>query len=83
LAEVNGTVSYLKFTAFCLIPYHSYSQKYLEIMEFVDKKDLEDIDGEEREETIENTMRKLFLKRKGKVWGWPLGYPQNADISLV
>ena len=52
-------------------------------MEFVDKKDLEDIDGEEREETIENTMRKLFLKRKGKVWGWPLGYPQNADISLV
>jgi len=32
----------------------------------VDKKD---IDGEEEEETIEDTMRISFLERKGEVWG--------------
>jgi len=35
----------------------------------VNKKDLEDIDGEEGEETIEDTTRMLFLGRKRKVWG--------------
>jgi len=37
-------------------------------MEFVDKKDLEDIDGEEGEETVEDMMRILFLERKGEMW---------------
>ena len=50
---------------------------YLEIMEFVDKKD---IDKEEEEETIEDMKRTLFLERKGKVWEQPLGYLQNSDI---
>ena len=38
---------------------------YLEIMEFVDKKD---IDKKEEEETIEDTTRTLFLERKEEVW---------------
>ena len=66
LAEVNGVVSHLKFAAFQLIPYHSCSWKYLEITEFVDKKD---IDRKEKEETVEDMMRTLYLERKGKVWG--------------
>jgi len=39
---------------------------YLEIMEFVDKKN---INEEEEERTIENTTRISFLERKGEVWG--------------
>jgi len=35
-------------------------------MEFVDKKD---IDRKEKEETVEDMMRTLYLERKGKVWG--------------
>jgi len=77
LVEVNRTVLHLKFAAFHLIPYHSCSRMYLEIMEFVDKKD---IDKEEEEETIEDMKRTLFLERKGKVWEQPLGYLQNSDI---
>jgi len=34
----------------------------------VDKKDLEDIDREEGEETVEDMTRTLFLGRKEKVW---------------
>jgi len=47
LAEVNGAVSHLKFAAFWLIPYQPHSQKCLEIMEFVDSKDLGEIGEEE------------------------------------
>jgi len=47
LVEVNRTVSHLKFAAFCLIPYRPHSQKYLEITEFVDWRDLEGIETEE------------------------------------
>jgi len=65
LVEVNRTVLYLKFAVFHLIPYHPCSRMYLEIMEFVDKKD---IDKKEEEETIEDTTRTLFLERKGEVW---------------
>jgi len=47
LAEVNGTVSRLKFAAFRLIPYRPRSRKYLEITEFVDQRDLEGVATEE------------------------------------
>ena len=67
LAEVNRIVSCLKFAVFHLIPYHPCSQKYLEIMEFVDKKDLEKINGEEGEATVEDMTRTSFLERKKKV----------------
>ncbi|KXN91863.1 hypothetical protein AN958_11543 [Leucoagaricus sp. SymC.cos] len=40
LAEVNGAISHLKFTAFHIIPYHPQSHKHLEITKFVDPKDL-------------------------------------------
>jgi len=61
LAKVNGAVSHLKFAAFQLIPYHSCSQKYLEITEFMDKKD---IDRKEKEETVEDITRTLYLEKK-------------------
>jgi len=54
LAEVNGTVSRLKFAAFCLIPYHPRSQKYLEITEFVDQRDLEGVKTEEEGEVVKD-----------------------------
>ena len=63
LAEVNGTVLHLKFAAFQLIPYHPCSRKYLEITEFVDKKD---IDGEEEEETVEDIMRMSVMRAPGQ-----------------
>jgi len=66
LAEVNRMVSHLKFAAFCLIPYHPRSQMYLEITEFVDKKD---INKKEEEEIVGDTTRTSFLERKGEVWG--------------
>jgi len=66
LAEVNGAVLYLKFAAFQLIPYYPYSRKYFEIMEFMDKKD---IDRKEKEKTIEDMTRTLYLEKKGEVWG--------------
>jgi len=47
LAEVNGAVSRLKFAAFQLIPYQPRSRKCLEIMGFVDSKDLEGVEEEE------------------------------------
>jgi len=47
LAEVNGAVSRLKFTAFWLIPYQPHSRKHLEITEFVDLKDLGGVGKEE------------------------------------
>jgi len=47
LAEVNGTVSHLKFAAFRLIPYQPRSRKRLEITEFVDSKDLGGVGKEE------------------------------------
>jgi len=46
LAEVNGAVSYLKFTVFWFISYHPCSQEYLEITEFVDSKDLGGVEEE-------------------------------------
>jgi len=52
LAEINGTVSHLKFAAFCLIPYHPCSRKYLEITEFVDQRDLEGVETEEEGEVV-------------------------------
>jgi len=52
--EVNRTVSCLKFAAFCLIPYRPHSQKYLEITEFVDQKDLEGVETEEEGEVVED-----------------------------
>jgi len=54
LAKVNGTVSRLKFAAFCLILYHPHSQKYLEITEFVDQRDLEGVETEEEGEIVED-----------------------------
>jgi len=54
LAKVNGTVSRLKFAAFCLILYHPRSQKYLEITEFVDQRDLEGVETEEEGEIVED-----------------------------
>jgi len=69
LAEVNGTVSCLKFAAFHLIPYCSHSQKYLEITEFVDQRNLEGVETEEEGEVVEDNRGQLFLERKGEVWG--------------
>ena len=46
LAEVSGAVSHLKFAVFQLIPYQFHSQKCLEIMEFLDSKDLEEVGKE-------------------------------------
>ena len=54
LAEVNGTVSRLKFAAFRLIPYCPRSRKYLEITEFVDQRDLEGVETEEEGEVVED-----------------------------
>ena len=54
LVEVNRMVLYLKFAAFCLIPYCLCSQKYLEITEFVDQRDLEGVETEEEGEIVED-----------------------------
>jgi len=40
LAEVDGTVSRLKFTAFRLIPYFPRSHRTLEITQFINTEDL-------------------------------------------
>ena len=40
LAEVDGSVSKLRFTAFCLVPYHACSLKVVEVTQFVDPLDL-------------------------------------------
>jgi len=47
LAEVDGAISLLKFSAFWLIPYHPRSQKRLEITEFVDLKALGSVEEDE------------------------------------
>jgi len=49
LAEVNGTVSRLKFTAFRLIPYFQRSHKTLEVTQFVNTEDLAGIAPENDE----------------------------------
>jgi len=54
LVEINGTVSCLKFVAFCLILYHLRSRKYLEITEFVNQRDLEGVETEKEGEVIED-----------------------------
>jgi len=54
LAEVNGIVLHLKFAAFCLISYCPHSRKYLEITEFVDQRDLEDVETEEEGKVVED-----------------------------
>jgi len=63
LAEIDGTVSCLKYMAFCLIPYYVYFQNCLEITEFVNINNLSD--GEEIE--VEDMMRTLFPERKVEV----------------
>ena len=40
LAEVDGSVLKLRFTAFCLVPYHTRSLKVVEVTQFVDPSDL-------------------------------------------
>ncbi|KIM50305.1 hypothetical protein SCLCIDRAFT_34427 [Scleroderma citrinum Foug A] len=40
LAEVDGTVSKLKFVTFCLIPYFPWSLSLLEVTQFVNPEDL-------------------------------------------
>ncbi|KIJ60530.1 hypothetical protein HYDPIDRAFT_177375 [Hydnomerulius pinastri MD-312] len=40
LAEVDGTISKLKFADFRLIPYHAHSPKPLDVTEFVNPEDL-------------------------------------------
>ena len=40
LAEVDGSVSKLRFAAFHLIPYHARSLKVVEVTQFVDPSDL-------------------------------------------
>ncbi|KAJ8580868.1 hypothetical protein M405DRAFT_752695 [Rhizopogon salebrosus TDB-379] len=40
LAEVDGTLSKLKFAAFRLIPYHARSQSSLEVTQFLNPEDL-------------------------------------------
>jgi len=47
-------VLYLKFAAFCLIPYCLCSQKYLEITEFVNQRDLEGVETEKEGEVVED-----------------------------
>ncbi|KXN92431.1 hypothetical protein AN958_07990 [Leucoagaricus sp. SymC.cos] len=44
LAEINGTISQLKFAAFQLISYHPHSCKCLDITKFMDPKDLGSIE---------------------------------------
>ena len=58
---------YLKFAAFCLIPYQAHSQKCLEITEFVDWKELKGIKEKkiEEEKTVDN--EDIILKRQGEV----------------
>lgn len=68
LVEVNNTVSYLRFAAFCLILYYFFSQKYLKIMELINKKDLDVIDIEKRKGIIEDMTRILFSERKKEIW---------------
>ena len=68
LAEVNGTISRLKFAAFCLILYCPHSWKYLEITEFVDQRDLEGVETEKEGEVVKDNWEQLFLERKGEVW---------------
>ena len=69
LSEVDGVISYLKFAAFCLIPYQAQSRKYLEITEFVDQKELKGIEEERRVDDVN-----VILERKGEVWGQRLSY---------
>jgi hypothetical protein len=43
LAEINGSLSKLKFAAFCIIPYYPCSLTSLEIMQFINPQALEGI----------------------------------------
>ena len=40
LAELDGTVSNLRFAAFCLVPYHSRSRSSIPVTRLVDRDDL-------------------------------------------
>jgi len=65
LAEVNRTVSCLKFVAFHLIPYRPHSQKYLEITKFVDQRDLEGVETEEEGEVVEDNCVRVANSKAG------------------
>jgi hypothetical protein len=49
LAEVDGTISKLKFAAFRLIPYFARSPRNLQVTEFVDPMDLAGVEEESEE----------------------------------
>ena len=47
LAEIDGTLSKLKFAPFHLIQYHARSNKQLNITKFIDAKDITEIYNDE------------------------------------
>jgi hypothetical protein len=47
LAELDGAVSKLRYTAFRLIPYFSRSQSYIPVMHVLDREDLISVVEEE------------------------------------
>jgi hypothetical protein len=46
LAEIDGSLLKLKFTAFCIIPYYPRSLTSLEIMQFINPQALKGIEVE-------------------------------------
>jgi hypothetical protein len=46
LAEIDGMVSKLKFTAFHLVPYLARSKKNLLITKFINQKDLAELEND-------------------------------------
>ena len=47
LAELDGTVSNLRFAAFCLVPYHARSRSSLPVTRLVDRDDLARVNADE------------------------------------
>ena len=50
LAELDGTVSKLKFTAFRIIPYHAHSSISIPVTQFLDPADLTGVAAEQEED---------------------------------
>ncbi|EIW84691.1 hypothetical protein CONPUDRAFT_48824 [Coniophora puteana RWD-64-598 SS2] len=50
LAEVDGTLSKLKFAAFRLIPYHARSSREIQVTQFVDPEDLATANADESDQ---------------------------------
>lgn len=66
LAEVNGAISKLKHTVFCLIPYHACSPMSLDVTRFIDKKDLTGVASKDEQAVWKNQLGQLNSLVRGE-----------------